>query len=287
MKKDYYYDIELPEKVTAIIEQEFWVYDHVSALVLRSFLAPVKFSSFTSIYVRKGKCKASINLMEYEIEAPCIVNVWGANILQPKELDPDFDAAFLVLSPNLTETIFADLSTTPYTTLINRYPIVSIPEKDIEVFNNFYEKLIEIQATKDNPYISKVLVHTLLAFFYANVNTLYLPLKDRFPASQGRLVDRFIQLVQENFKTERFLDYYAKRMEITSKHLSRSVKKQTGFTAVEWIERFVILEAKALLKSSSLNIQQIADELNFPSQSFFGKYFKKFTGMSPKEFRNS
>lgn len=76
-------------------------------------------------------------------------------------------------------------------------------------------------------------------------------------------------------------------MEVTPKHLSRTVKAQTGYTAVEWIERFVILEAKVLLKSSNLNIQQIADELNFPSQSFFGKYFKKFTGMSPKEFRNA
>ena len=62
---------------------------------------------------------------------------------------------------------------------------------------------------------------------------------------------------------------------------------QTGYSAVEWIERFVILEAKVLLKSSNLNIQQIADELHFPSQSFFGKYFKKLTGMSPKEYRNS
>ena len=64
-------------------------------------------------------------------------------------------------------------------------------------------------------------------------------------------------------------------------------KDRGRLTAVDWIERFVILEAKVLLKSSNLNIQQIADELNFPSQSFFGKYFKKLTGMSPKEFRNS
>ena len=65
------------------------------------------------------------------------------------------------------------------------------------------------------------------------------------------------------------------------------MKNLTGFTAVEWIERYVVLEAKVMLKASNLNIQQISDELNFPSQSFFGKYFKKNVGMSPKEFRNS
>ena len=98
--------------------------------------------------------------------------------------------------------------------------------------------------------------------------------------------DQFLALVQQNFRKERFLEFYASKLEVTPKHLSRTIKKQTGYTAVEWIERYVILEAKVLLKSSNLNIQQIADELNFPSQSFFGKYFKKLTGVSPKEFLN-
>jgi AraC-like DNA-binding protein len=106
-------------------------------------------------------------------------------------------------------------------------------------------------------------------------------------SKQGRMSEQFLYLVQENFREHRFLDFYAKKLEITAKHLSRTVKNQTGYTAVEWIERYVILEAKVLLKSSNLNIQQISDELNFPSQSFFGKYFKKLTGLSPKEYRNS
>ena len=110
---------------------------------------------------------------------------------------------------------------------------------------------------------------------------------DELVSRQGRMSDQFLQLVQEHFREQRFLEFYANVLEVTPKHLSRTVKAQTGFTAVEWIERFVILEAKVLLRSSNLNIQQISAELNFPSQSFFGKYFKKITGMSPKEFRNA
>lgn len=104
--------------------------------------------------------------------------------------------------------------------------------------------------------------------------------------NQGRMTDQFLMLAQRHFRQQRFLDFYAQKLEVSPKHLSRTVKAQTGYTAVEWIEKFVILEAKVLLKSSNLNIQQISDELNFASQSFFGKYFKKITGMSPKEFRN-
>ena len=99
--------------------------------------------------------------------------------------------------------------------------------------------------------------------------------------------ERFLNLVQIHFKIERFLKFYAEKLDLTPKHLSRTMKNLTGFTAVEWIERYVVLEAKVMLKASNLNIQQISDELNFPSQSFFGKYFKKNVGMSPKEFRNS
>ncbi|MDR1180556.1 MAG: helix-turn-helix domain-containing protein, partial [Bacteroidales bacterium] len=54
----------------------------------------------------------------------------------------------------------------------------------------------------------------------------------------------------------------------------------------DWIDNFVILEAKALLKSTNMTIQQISDELNFPSQSFFGKSFKRIVGMSPKMYRD-
>lgn len=109
----------------------------------------------------------------------------------------------------------------------------------------------------------------------------------RLPDITGTHNGQFLKLVQENFRKERFLGFYASELGISPKHLARTVKAQTGMTAVSWIERLVVLEAQVMLKSSNLNIQQISDELNFKSQSFFGKYFKKFTGMSPKEFRNS
>lgn len=64
------------------------------------------------------------------------------------------------------------------------------------------------------------------------------------------------------------------------------IKKLVERYSSDWIDDYVILEAKALLKSGKLTIQQISDELNFPSQSFFGKYFKRIAGVSPKEYKN-
>lgn len=68
-------------------------------------------------------------------------------------------------------------------------------------------------------------------------------------------------------------------------HLSSVVKKTSGKTPLEWIENYVILDAKAQLSSTMNTVQQIAWNLNFPSQSFFGRYFKRIIGMSPSDYR--
>jgi AraC-like DNA-binding protein len=80
---------------------------------------------------------------------------------------------------------------------------------------------------------------------------------------------------------------YADQLYLTPKYFSKVIKDNSGASASEWIDNYVILEAKALLKSTNMTILQISDELNFPSQSFFGKYFKRVVGVSPKEYRES
>ena len=94
-------------------------------------------------------------------------------------------------------------------------------------------------------------------------------------------------LVEESFSKERSVNYYAEKLNITPKHLSAVAKETSGHTAGEWIDSYVILEAKMLLQNSEMSIQEISSRLNFANQSFFGKYFKHHTGVSPKAFRSS
>ena len=71
-----------------------------------------------------------------------------------------------------------------------------------------------------------------------------------------------------------------------SRYFSAVIKEKSGSTALQWIVQMVITEAKQLLENSDLTIKEIATKLNFPTQSFFGKYFKQYVGVSPKEYRN-
>lgn len=103
---------------------------------------------------------------------------------------------------------------------------------------------------------------------------------------KDELYGQFTDLVRRHFRTCRDVSYYADRLCITVKYLSQVVKEQTGHPASKVIEQYVTTECKALLSSTTMSIQQIADTLNFSSQSAFGKYFKHAMGMSPREYRN-
>lgn len=287
MLTGYHYNLDLPEDLSKNLDEDFWMLENVDPTMFQSLTEPVKFEATTWIIMTQGTAKADINLISYDIKAPSLVIVRGTQIMQPTYISPDFRANVIVMSKRFRENVFIFVNNTPLYTLSSRHPVVPIPEGIMPEYQRFSSDLQSILKNESNPYASQALLFKVVEFIFNTAYRCYEPFTDEIVSRQGRMSDRFLTLVQENFRSERFLDFYAGKMEVTPKHLSRTVKAQTGFTAVEWIERFVILEAKVLLKSSNLNIQQIADELNFPSQSFFGKYFKKFTGMSPKEFRNS
>ncbi len=91
----------------------------------------------------------------------------------------------------------------------------------------------------------------------------------------------------QNYTTQRSVAWYAQQLQITRAHLSTIVKQTTGKTCIEIITFMVIMDAKAQLKSTNLSIHDIAYSLNFNNMSFFGKYFKRYVGMGPLEYRNS
>lgn len=287
MNVGFQYNIDLPESLETILDQDFWVIDNVSPIMLKSLSEPVKFAANTWIFVKSGFCNAEISLISHKIIGPAFVPIRRSQFLYPSFISDDFKAMVIVMSRRFEENLFLLLSDSNlYSAMTNRV-WVPMSEKVLGSLSDFKNRLDTILSDKGSPYFGRALVYEVAAFVFRELYKCYEPFNSELLANKGRMANKFLALVQENYKKERFLDFYASRLEITPKHLSRTIKNQTGFTAVEWIERFVILEAKVLLKSTNLNIQQISDELNFPSQSFFGKYFKKYTGKSPKEYRNS
>ena len=127
----------------------------------------------------------------------------------------------------------------------------------------------------------------VLYYDVCQVMTRYVEKFDTGRSSRKKQIfDQFIQLLQQYCTSERSIVFYAEKLCLTPKYLSQVVRAVSGRHAGEWIRDYVILEAKALLKSQQYSVQQVADMLNFANQSFFGVYFKKAVGCSPSVYQN-
>lgn len=101
------------------------------------------------------------------------------------------------------------------------------------------------------------------------------------------VVKRFFQLVEENYKKNWTVAQFAEEMALTPNHLTQTVVQLTGKSSLKVIKAKQILEAKRLLIYTNLNISEIAHEMNFPDQSYFSRFFKRESGLSPQQFRNT
>jgi AraC-like DNA-binding protein len=108
---------------------------------------------------------------------------------------------------------------------------------------------------------------------------------DKVDNHQVKLTSEFLKLVEANYREHRDLKFYAERMGLTPKYISTVIKASSERSAMEWIERYVTLDAIAQLTSTDRSIKYIAYDLNFPSLSFFGKYFTRVVGLSPSAYR--
>lgn len=248
---------------------------------------PFKVDMTMAIIYESGSMRAKINMKEYEISAPSVIIILHDSVYQPLEYSEDLRSKIIVMSREFSNSLFFNLTEIrSIRSSLNNSVFVMNNEEG--VFNTFYDMLLNLAKSPKMEFRKEAARHLTLAMFYGYSFDRH-KLKDEKNKSsrQEILYSEFMELLSGNFKMEREVRFYADKLCVTSKYLSQIVKELTGRTASDFIEDYVITESKALLYSTSKTIQQISDELHFPSQSFFGKYFKRIVGMSPKEYRNS
>jgi AraC-like DNA-binding protein len=249
---------------------------------------PVKLDVVMSIICIKGHIDGTLNLKKFKAKAPCQFIVLADQILQCDHFSDDFSGLSIIMSKSFLENSFDDIHVTmPIFRFVHDNPWIQLSQEELKSMVEYFFLLQRTVRRKENPNMRETLKHLTLAFFYGTGYRFY-PVRDEFQKSkQDILVEKFLTFVKENYRKQRLIDFYAKKLFLTPKHLSGVIKQRSGKSAGEWIEDHVMLEAMALLKSTDKTIQQISDDLNFPSQSFFGKYFKRRAGISPKEYRKS
>ena len=253
------------------------------------FYTPIKFDMMFVVVCTKGAVSGTVDLQPCKmLSAPFAIIVRPNQILHYEYISEDFAGYCLVLSsrfaPELLPIIDKQLS---IAAAIKKQSYFQFDREGLHFVKKYFFMMKKIMAMTDNPYRLEMIKHLTMVFFYMAHPFFQKHIETTKQTRQEELVEQFTNLVHENYRRERETAFYAERLNLTPKYLSQVVKTATGKTASEWINDFVILEVKALLKSTNMTIQQICYELNFSSQSFFGKYFKRIAGMSPKMYREN
>lgn len=249
---------------------------------------PVSVNGFVAIVMMQGEARVSIDMNEYDVRPCDIVFFSPKSIIRTVECTADAAAYLISSSQSFMNEVQIDLSTSLAIYMrFGRNPVFHASERDVEEIRQLFQ-LIKTMLSSDKERYKNEIIRTLFTTIFYILSDLNQrdDRGDDVKLGRGEVIfDEFMLLLKKHNKRERNVQFYATQLNISSKYLSSVVKEVSGKTAAKWIDESVILEAKSMLIYSGLTIQQIATELNFSTQSFFGKYFKQHTGMSPSRFK--
>lgn len=261
---------------------------HTMRAELSSDNKPFRIDMTMAIIYEQGSADLKINMRDYHIEAPAVLLVLNDQIYQSAGHSEDLRSKVILMSRSFSDSLFANSGEIlPLKSSIMKNPVMKI-ENEENVFGQFFQLLQNIAASPRQEFKIESARHLTLSMFYGYSHLKHEVNEVKCTNSrQEEIFTKFTELLERHHKKEREIAFYADKMCMTSKYLSQVIKDYTGKTALGIIEEYVISEAKSMLLSTTMSIQQISDELNFPSQSVFGKYFKRVTGKSPTEYRRS
>ncbi|MEG0646021.1 MAG: helix-turn-helix domain-containing protein [Bacteroides sp.] len=236
----------------------------------------------------EGSMKATINLIDYEIKENDLITLLPGSIIQFREKTERVRLSFAGFSSgcigrvNLIKLLLGAFQK------ITEYPVLSLNKEVAGYFKDYFALLTRLAYNEEIvliPELTEASLNSVLAatrMVYKNYSQ-----QERKSSRKEEICKELVQAVTQHYTTERKAQFYADTLGISLQHLSTTIKLVTGKNVLDIIAYIVIMDAKAKLKSTRMTIQEVAFSLNFPSASFFGKYFRRYVGMTPLEFRNS
>ena len=267
-------------------DNDIVLFNHFDVITLERL--PWKLSRPLFAMCLQGSATVKVNLQEYRICGNELVTLMPDAIIHGYSFSDDFSGVMVLLSNSVAEELLPDItSVLPILMDFRQSPVIKLMPDEAKSLYEFYKFIWNKIPRVHGDYGKSELNGLLLSIFYEVLSVC----KERYTYGKFKRTRneetfyKFYSLIEKEYCRERSVVYFADRLCISPKHLSMVVKKVSGRTASDWIDDYVILQAKQLLRSSSLTIQEVSRELNFSNQSFFGKYFKKHVGMSPSEYR--
>lgn len=250
--------------------------------------APRSINGFAAIIMLSGEAVVQINTKSYTIKPNTILFFSPESVIRTERASASAAGYFLAYSKSFINRVQVGLSTSlPVFMHYRKSPILKINEEDVHEILAIF-RLMKLLLRSDKKLFRNEIIESLFKTAFYIISEVSNREKEQLP-KQGRcevIFDEFMNLLEEHCRRERNVSFYAEQLNITPKYFSSAIKQVSGKTAARWIDDAVIMEAKTMLKFSGMSIQEIAYRLNFSTQSFFGKYFKQHTGVSPSRYKH-
>lgn len=251
------------------------------------FSHPARLAATTVLVCLEGEIDCSINLKNYRVTANHILVNFAGDIIRIN-CTRRFSGYAILLSENYLQQLQLDfrLRTESYIALRGNGPI-SVPDDELLALRP-YDILLKMNIEENRPEVLKGLVLALSCTIIDLIKKYQdtpAPEADAMLPRARMIFDKFIRLLGVYHTSQRTLQFYADKMCLTPKYVSAMIKQYSGRGALDWINEYVVLEAKMMLRYTDLSVQEISNRLNFPTQSAFGKYFKQQSGVCPKHYR--
>ncbi|MDR2086905.1 MAG: AraC family transcriptional regulator [Dysgonamonadaceae bacterium] len=234
-----------------------------------------------------GYLKAKLETRNFTLEKNAVLVILPNKIFEITEITPDFRAICFIMKVSFWDKTDSFLEAMELQQHFFNEGGMKLLDSNMDEIVTIY-RLIKNKIAEKGLFGRQIIQQYINALFY-NVYAIFQQQNAQEatekPSAKEYVFEQFIRLVERNYKQEREIDFYAKRLHLTGKYLSALIRLASGKTAAQWIREYLIMEARTLLKSGKMSIQQVSNELNFYDQSHFAAFFKKYADCSPREYQ--
>lgn len=245
---------------------------------------------------QKGQAEIILGGRPYQINQRNLFIYTAANLLQIRRRSANLEGIMIKVNLEYVIPIVNKVANSENLLYLRENPCLSLSEEQytfIEKLLKAVEQRISRESSGNNSGQKQHLISELIKSWgqvicYELLN-IYFTNEPQTPLPQGKkdkIFQNFMISLYRYYHQERDVSFYADKQCLSARYFSSVIKEKSGSSALQWIIQSVITEAKQLLDNTDLSIKEIATKLNFPTQSFFGKYFKQYVGISPKEYRS-
>lgn len=236
----------------------------------------------------QGKGSYNMGTIERDVHPNDIIFITEGQVLGDISLSPDFKGIGVFISNEYMLEIIRDISEVTNLFVLSReHPVFTLTYEEVDVFRKYLD-IIKIKVSDQTHAFRKQITGTLLGGMIYDICNAAVRITNTTDTKRMKAFDvfeRFVRLVERNFRENRNVGWYSEQLGLSSKSLLEMVKRVSNRTPNEWLDLYTSLEIRLLLTHTTKSIREISDELHFGSQSSLGKFFRAHVGKSPSEYR--